>query len=195
MNTEIEAKFVSVDHDIIRIKLSSIGAKLEQPMRLMRRVTIDTDYMKTKNAFLRVRDEGHRVTATYKQFDSLSVDGAKEVEITVNDFQSTVDLLSAAGLAYTSFQESKRETWTLGGAEIVLDLWPWLDPYIEIEAEDEATVRQIAAQLGLNWEDAVFGDVMQAYMKQYPHLTDKDTVGTVPLVKFDDPLPLLLIPR
>lgn len=195
MNTEIEAKFVNVDHDIIRSKLSSIGAKLEQPMRLMRRVTIDTDYMKTKNAFLRVRDEGHRVTATYKQFDSLSVDGAKEVEITVNDFQSTVDLLSAAGLAYTSFQESKRETWTLGGAEIVLDLWPWLDPYIEIEAEDEATVRQIAAQLGLNWEDAVFGDVMQAYMKQYPHLTDKDTVGTVPLVKFDDPLPLLLIPR
>lgn len=193
MNTEIEVKFVNVNHDDIRAKLKEIGAELEKPMRLMRRVTIDSDFMKTKNAFLRVRDEGDKVTATYKQFDALSVDGAKEIEITVGDFQATIDLLGAAGLPYKSFQESKRETWRLSTVEIVLDLWPWLNPYIEIEADSEATLKDVAAKLSLNWSDAVFGDVMEAYKIQYPHLNERDTVGNVALVKFGDPLPELFI--
>ncbi len=189
MNTEIEVKFVNIDHDTIRSKLKEIGALLEQPMRLMRRVTIDTDLMKSKNAFLRVRDEGHKVTVTYKQFDTLSVDGAKEIEIIVNAFQSTVDILNAAGLHYKSFQESKRETWRLGEVEIVLDLWPWLNPYIEIEAQSEEALKTMTNILGLDWSEAVFGDVMEAYKIQYPHLTQNDTVGNIPLVRFDDPLP------
>ncbi len=79
MNTELEVKFVNIDHDDIRDKLNKLGAVLEQPMRLMRRVTIDSDIMKFKNAFVRVRDEGYRTTLTYKEFTNLSVDGAKEI--------------------------------------------------------------------------------------------------------------------
>ncbi len=194
MNTEIEAKFVNVDHETIRNKLKELGAILEQPMRLMRRVTIDSEFMKSKNAFLRVRDEGYRSTVTYKQFDTLAVDGAKEIEITVDNFQTTVDLLTAVGLPYKSFQESKRETWRIGEAEVVLDIWPWLNPYIEIEATSEKLLKKVASDLNMQWGEAVFGDVMQAYKKQYPHLTERDTVGNIPLVKFDNPLPDLLIP-
>ena len=195
MNTEIEVKFVDINHDDIRAKLQKLGAILEQPMRLMRRVTIDSENMKSKNAFVRVRDEGYRTTLTYKEFTSLSVDGAKEIEITVGDFQSTIDLLAAAGLPHSSFQESKRETWTLGSAEVVLDVWPWLNPYIEIEAESEKLVREVAANLGLNWKNAVFGDVMAAYRMQYPHLQDHETVGTLDMVRFDDPIPEFLRPE
>ncbi|MNT39515.1 hypothetical protein D3C72_1757670 [compost metagenome] len=50
----------------------------------------------------------------------------------------------------------------------------------------------IATQLGLNWSDAVFGDVMAAYRVQYPHLGLNDTVGNISEVRFDDPLPELL---
>ena len=66
MNDEIEVKFVNIDHDAIRNELESIGAVLEQPMRLMKRVTIDSNDMRSKNAFLRVRDQGDKVTLTYK---------------------------------------------------------------------------------------------------------------------------------
>src|SRR5690606_22869977 len=148
--------------------------------------------MKQKNAFLRVRDEGDKITLTYKQFNDLSVDGAKEYEIAVSDFQATIELLKSAGLPYRSFQESKRETWKLGDAEIVLDEWPWLNPYVEIEGNSEAHVREISEQLGFDWENALFGDVMAAYRVQYPHLTEKDTVGNILEVKFGDPLPELL---
>lgn len=194
MDSEIEAKFLNIDHGEIRDKLKTLGAQCEQPMRLMRRVTIDTPDMKEKDAFLRIRDEGHRVTMTYKQFDELTVDGAKEIEVTVGDFDKTIQLLAAAGLPYGSFQESKRETWRYGDVEIVLDEWPWLKPYIEIEGRSESVLREVAIELDLNWDDAVFGDVMAAYRVQYPHLSEKGTVGNIPVVAFGDPLPDLLKP-
>lgn len=194
MKTEIEVKFLDVSFDDIRARLTELAAVCEQPMRLMRRVTMDTPDMKTKNAFLRVRDEGHRVTITYKQFDALSVDGTREIETTVGDFQTMIDLLEAIGLPYRSYQESRRETWRLGGAEIVLDEWPWLKPYIEIEGESEEMLRDTATKLGLDWKNAVFGDVMAAYRVEYPHLGEHDTIGNIPEVKFDDPLPELLRP-
>ncbi len=192
MKTEIEVKFLDVDHNEVRKKLEEIGAKLITPMRTMRRVTIDTPAMKVKDAYVRIRDEGTKVTMTYKQFDSLSVDGAKEIELEVSDFQSTIDLLRAAGLPYNSFQESKREAWEFEGAEIVLDEWPWLKPYIEIEGDSESEIRDIAKKLGFDWSDAVFGDVMVAYRAEYPHLGPNDTIGSIPEAKFDDPLPDLL---
>lgn len=189
MNSEIEAKFVNFDHAAIREALQNIGAKLEQPMRLMKRVTIDSPEMKTKDAFIRVRDQGDKVTLTYKQFDDLSATGTKEVEVVVSSFDDTIKILHEAGLPYGSLQESKRETWTLGTTEIVLDLWPWLDPYIEIEGDSEEAIKSVAEQLGFNWADAIFGDVMAAYRVQYPHLQLTDTVGNLPEVKFDAPLP------
>lgn len=192
MYSEIEAKFLDINHDKIRQRLKDLGAQLEKPLRIMRRVTIDTPHMKTKDAFVRVRDEGDKVTITYKQFDQLSVDGAKEIEVTVSHFEESIALLAAAGLKHGSYQESKRETWKLGNTEIVLDTWPWLKPYIEIEGIDIKTVKSTSKSLGLKWKDAVFGDVMAAYRIQYPHLGLNDTVGNLAEVKFDDPLPDLL---
>ena len=189
MNIEIEVKFVNINHEDIREKLKLIGAKLEQPMRLMQRVTIDSSEMRSKNAFLRVRDQGDKITLTYKQFDELSINGAKEIEILVNNFDETIKLLAAAGLPHGSFQETKRETWKFGSTEIVLDVWPWLNPYIEIEGQSEHDVKSVASLLDLNWSEAVFGDVMEAYRVQYPHIGPDDTVGKVSEVKFGHPLP------
>lgn len=195
MNTEIEAKFLNVDFGEIREKLTNLGAVCEQSMRLMRRYTFDNSYMKKgKDSFVRVRDEGNKVTVTYKQFDSLSLHGAKEIEIEVNDFDQAVALMReiGAGEDAQSYQESRRGTWRLDQAEIVLDEWPWLKPYIEIEGDTEETVRCTVDLLGLSWDNAVFGDVMVAYRAQYPHLSVKNTVGAIAEVRFSDPLPDIL---
>ena len=192
MNTEIEAKFVNVNHDAVRVKLKKIGAILEQPMRFMKRVTIDSSGLKAKNAFLRVRDQGDKITLTYKQFDELSLHGAQEIEVIVDNFDDTVKLLAAAGLPHGSFQETKRETWKLGSTEIVLDLWPWLNPYIEIEGQSEYEVKKVANLLDFDWSEAVFGDVMEAYRIQYPYIGEHDTVGNIAEVKFANPLPEFL---
>ena len=195
MQAEIEVKFLDVDFDSLREKLKELGGVCEQPMRLMRRVAIDNEFMRDgKDAFLRVRDEGHRTTMTYKQYDELTVDGTKEIEVVVSDFEKTVAILEQAGLKAHTFQETRRETWHLGEVEVVLDEWPWLKPYIEIEGESEQALRKTADDLGFNWDNAVFGDVMAAYRAEYPHLTLKDTVASVENVRFGDPLPDLLKP-
>lgn len=194
MKTEYEVKFVAIDVEKVRHMLEAAAARLESPMRLMRRVVIETPELKSKNAYVRVRDEGDRVTMTYKQFDALSIDGAREHEIVVDDFDESVALLGASGLPYRSFQESRRETWKYGDVEVVIDEWPWLAPYIEIEGNDEQGVKAAADALGFAWDDAVFGDVMAAYRVQYPHLGLDDTIGAIAEVRFDAPLPDLLTP-
>jgi adenylate cyclase class 2 len=94
-------------------------------------------------------------------------------------------------LEYKSFQESRRETWKLGDAEIVLDEWPWLDPYVEIEGPSESTVKDAAATLGFNWTDAIFGRVTELYQLQYPS-GDADKLVTIPRLTFNDPLPEII---
>ena len=197
MKSEIEVKFLNVDFDQVRAKLRELGGECEQPMRLMKRVTIETPELLQKKSYVRVRDEGDKVTLTYKQFDSLSVNGAKEIEVTVSNFNDTVALLAAAGLPHASFQESKRETWKVGGVEVVLDEWPWLHPYIEIEGESEEALKDVAARLGFDWKDATFGGVTIAYREQYPHLDpgDNNSVGRIAEIKFGDPVPDLLQPK
>ncbi len=195
MKSEIEVKFVDVDIADMRKKLQKIGAVCRMQMRQMNRVIIDYPDRRMQQkewAFIRVRDEQDKVTLTYKRFDKLSVDGAKEVEVAVSDFDSAVQIFEAIGLEVVSFQEARRETWGLGEAEIVIDEWPWLKPYIEIEADSENTLKEIAKKLGCDWDTAIFGDVMQAYRAQYPHLDSTRTVGELLSVRFDDPLPEML---
>jgi len=196
MNTEIEAKFININHNEIREKLKSLGAVLEQPERLMRRVVIHTPTMTEKNAFVRVRDEGHRTTITYKQFDSDSVDGAKEHEVIVSNFDDAVSIFKEAGLEYDTYQESKRENWRLGQVELMLDEWPWINPYVEIEGESEEAVKKVAALLDLDWEKAIFGGVANVYLSEYPHIGTegiKEINQNWPVIRFENEKPGLLL--
>lgn len=191
MKTEIEVKFLNVNFDHLRQKLTSVGAVQTQPMRLMRRSIVETPELEAKNAFLRVRDEGDKVTLTYKQIDEDSLIGAKEIEVTASGFDDTVALLDQAGLRAKSFQESRRETWQWGDVEVVLDEWPWLDPYVEIEGKNEAEVKEAARRLGFDWSVAVFGRVTSAYQVQYPN-GDANKLVTIPRVTFSDPVPVII---
>lgn len=193
MKTEIEAKFLNVDFDDVRARLTSVGAVCEQPMRLMRRVIIEPDFIKERgeNSLLRLRDEGDKVTLTWKEFRNESLTGAFERAVTVSDFDEMVEILKAAGLNYRSYQESKRETWTLGDVEIVLDEWPWINPYIEIEGPTEASVEETAAKLGFEWSTAVFGSADVIYKIEYPHLKNRGVID-VKEVRFEDPIPEIL---
>ena len=170
MKTEIEAKFLDINIEQMRDKLKSAGATLKTPMRDMRRALIETDAMKKRNGFYRIRDEGDKITLTYKQFDENSLTGAKEREVEISDFDETLNILSEANLHYHTLQESRRETWQIDDVEIVIDEWPWINPYVEIEGSSENAVKQTAKKLGFNWEDAVFGSVDVIYNLVFPNM-------------------------
>jgi adenylate cyclase class 2 len=194
MKPEIEAKFLSVDPDDIRKRLKGVGAVCKQPMQLMRRIIFSTPQMDEKHSYVRVRDEGHRIAMTYKQFDEISLTGAKEVELTVNDFDTAVAFVEALGIKAKSVQEARREIWMLGDVEIVIDEWPWIKPYIEIEAPTEQQVKDVADKLGFEWSAAAFGDIMTAYRAEFPGMgtTYDDMIYNLPNIRFGDPQPGIL---
>lgn len=190
MKTEIEVKFCKVDIDDTRARLQKAGANCVQPMRLMRRQVfhlVDPD--KNDYAYLRVRDEGDKTTMTYKQFADQSLHGASEAEVVVSDFATTCEILLQSGLQLKSYQETKRETWQIDGVEVVIDLWPWLEPFIEIEGPNEDAVLQVASKLNFAWDDAVFGGATEAYRASYPNLTKDMVMDDLAEIRFDLPLP------
>ena len=176
MQTEIEAKFLHVDHDDLRTRLQALGATCEQPMRLMRRKNYDypdQSLSKRYNGWVRVRDEGDKMTLSYKQLNDRTLLGTKEVSVTVDSFAAADQFLTAIGLEANSYQETKRESWRLGEVQIELDEWPWIDPFIEIEGSQEAAVREAAEKLGFDFKDAVHGSVEIAYQDEYDVTEDE----------------------
>lgn len=198
MKTEIEVKFADIDVDTIRNSLKKAGAECEQPMRLMKRALIEEPHHEAQHAFIRVRDEGDKITLTFKRRAdkaASNIDSVKELEVEVSDFDKTVELFSEAGWQYKTFQESRRETWKLDDVEVVIDEWPWLKSYIEIEGESEAAIKAAAAKLGLNWSDVIMGHIDALYARQYEFLNGVRGVIDLPEVRFADPLPEVFKPR
>ena len=184
MQTEIEAKFLNTDHDAIRAKLKKLGAKLEHPKRLMRRRNFDFQSLSLDkiNGWVRVRDEGDKITMTYKQLDHRGLHGTKEVNLTIDDYEQAKAFLEAVNLECKSEQETTRESWSLDGVQIELDEWPWIKPFIELEAKDEAGIKQAAKKLGLDWSKATHGSVELAYQAEYD-VTDAE-IDSWPEIKF-----------
>jgi len=169
MNTEIEAKWLNVNHDKMRKKLKSAGAELVHAERRMTRKNFDYPDMKLEaiGGWVRVRDEGDKITLSYKQLNDRTLHGTKEVNVTVNDFDKTCSFLKLIGLVPTAYQETKRESWVLGDTEIELDTWPWIPTFVEIEAPSEEKLKGAAKMLGLDFSDALHGSVEIAYQAVY----------------------------
>ncbi len=198
MKTEIEVKFIAVDIDDIRQRLKKLGAECEQPMRLMRRVLIEQPDHEANHSFIRIRDQGDKITLTFKRRAKRSpdkIDDTKEIEVEVGSFEDTVELFKEAGWPHKTYQENRRETWMLDGAEVVIDEWPWLSPQIEIEAEDEATVRAAAAKLGFDWNDAFYGHIDDVYETEYTFAPGFRGIIVLPEVRFEDPVPEQMTPK
>lgn len=184
MQTEIEAKFLNIDHDSIRKSLKGLGAECVKPNRLMRRKNLDFENSQLAkfSGWVRVRDEGDKVTLSYKQLNDRTLHGTKEVSVVVDDFEKTCTFLEAIGLVTKTYQETKRESWMLNGCEIELDEWPWAPTYLEIESKDEESLRSTVQALGLNWTDALHGSVEVVYQDVYD--VTEDEVNSWPEILF-----------
>lgn len=169
MHTEIEAKFTDVDADAVRGLLRGMGATCEHPEVLMRRKNYDypDQRLDAINGWIRVRDEGNKVTLSYKQLHDRTLHGTKEVTVVVDGFETTCTFLESIGLVSDAYQETKREKWLYNRVEITIDTWPWIPSFIEIEGPSEDSVREVAAKLGFDWEHAMHGSVEAVYQLHY----------------------------
>ena len=168
---EIEIKFLDIRRSELEKKLTELGAKKIADFHYRRIVFDFPDFRLDKNSsWLRLRDEGDKVTFTFKQRlganirDSLSGDeGMYERETVVRDFDAMRDILLKAGFIEKMYQENKRTRYLLDGVECDIDTWPLLPPYLEIEGKKWNEVYTIAEKLGFKREEAKVFSTNQIY--------------------------------
>jgi adenylate cyclase class 2 len=179
--TEIEAKFFC-NKTVLKERLSELGATLVKSECMMRRKHFDTPERRLHQigGWIRLRDEGDKITLAYKQLESHSLGDMKEVEIIVDNFQRCEIFLASTGFVFTSYQENQRESWLLNGVKIDIDTCPWLPPLVEVECLDEKKLWAVVAALGLHQDAAFFGGIEIAYMKHF-HITQEQyfTLDTI----------------
>lgn len=188
MKPEIEAKFLDIDPDSISSELKKLGASLVFSEHLVRQKVFDfPDFRLDKDfSWLRLREENGKVTLTLKKWQKEGIDGMGEIAFGVESFEEAERLLIAIGLCVKSSQMKKRELWKLGDTEFMIDTWPWIPAFLEIEGKTEEDVRAAADRLTLKWETAMFGGVARIY-KHYFNI-EYEEIDRCPEITFS-PVP------
>lgn len=96
MNIEYDVRVLEIDKDKLINKLEEFGATLKgsyEQKRYVYNVIPECD-----GRWLRLRTNGKETILTYKSVEKNSIDGTKEIEIKVDDFEKTNELLKTAGI-------------------------------------------------------------------------------------------------
>ena len=148
MNIEIEERVLEVDTNNIINKLELLNAtKIGEWYQ--KRYVYDFN-PKRENEWIRLRTNGEKTTLTYKNIESNSIDGTKELEIEVSDFEETNKLLNILEYKPKAYQENKRIRYILNDVEIDIDSWPLIPTYMEIEGKSIEEVKKIEALLDVD---------------------------------------------
>ena len=169
MPIEYEAKVLDVDPEALEdLILERGGQKLGE--KFMRRYVYDIDPA-DQSKWIRLRDNGQDTTLTVKQITSDAIDGTHETEIGVDDFAGANELLRVLGFNPKSYQENKRVSFILDGAQVEIDTWPKIPPLMEIEGGSKEEVVRIAALLGYVEEQLTGENTIKVYARYGIDLT------------------------
>lgn len=165
MKTEFEVRKLDISFDNAIKKLENIGAK-QVGIFHQKRYVYDFNPAQ-KGRWIRLRSNGMVSTLTIKEIQTLKIDGTKELEIVVSDFNDTNEILRKLGYNPRTFQENFRIEYTLNGVNFDLDKWPMIPPYLEIEGPSENDVLKMVNTLGFDINDITTIDVDTLYNSKY----------------------------
>ena len=163
MHTEFEAKILDIDVDELVSTLDKIGAKKVSD-KMQKRLVYDF-IPKRENSFIRLRTDGAKTTLAIKEIHNDRIDGTKEIEVSVDDFENASLLLEKLGFAPKGYQENKRISYELDKARIEIDFWPMIPAYVEIEADSADEVHKMISKLGFDLSQATSINTKEVYKK------------------------------
>ena len=112
------------------------------------RVQVFIHPLEKPGTYIRVRDEGHRVTMTYKYKEP----GAKfdeENEINIDNFDEAVNILLGVGCKKKYYYEKIREIWKVKNTEIVFDTNPGVVDRMEVESKSKSELTEMVSYFNL----------------------------------------------
>lgn len=163
MNTEYEIRVLEIDKEKLIKKLEELGAEFKGDNE-QKRYVYDI-IPKEDGKWIRLRTNGRKTALTYKNVVKTTIDGTKELEVEVSDFEKTNELLENMGIKSRGYQENKRTQYILNGVEIDIDSWPMIPTYVEIEGKNEEEVMNTLEILELPKDKVTTLDVDSVYKK------------------------------
>ena len=188
---EFEIKFLEVDVKELERKLLSIGAKRVGEYDYSR---VILDYLDgalhKKHGWVRLRTDGKNTTLTYKESIKEKLEdgnmkniGMKEIEVVVDDYEKTYELLKMIGFAVKVKEKNKRLRYTKGDVVFDIDFWPSIPCYLEIESSSYKKVKDAARELGFNPEEGIIGTAGSVYKKYGFNIDDYSSITFEGMVK------------
>jgi adenylate cyclase class 2 len=151
---EIEVKFYVISLEDIAGKIIDLGGKLIQERIFEKNLRFDTADQKLRNLrqVLRLRQDKENIL-TFKGAAETGkqVSIRQEIEVLVDDFDTTRTLLEGLGYEVVMEYEKYRTTFSLLDTLVVLDELPYGN-FIEIEGPDGNSIQKVARNLNLNWK-------------------------------------------
>lgn len=152
--------------DLLSMKKQDILEKVEHSKTFN---SIIKNELINPNKWIRLRKSNDKVELTVKHIYQKSEDKiqkVKEYEITVSDFEETNRILTSIGIVRRNYQEKVRYSFKYKNADIEIDIWPLLDPYMEIECDDENTIIEILKKLEFESKEIVSMNTEQLYKRK-----------------------------
>ena len=163
MKTEYELRVLNINIEDIIEKCKSLNAKKIGSFHQKRFVY---DFSPpTKGKWIRLRNDGFKSTLAVKKIKSLNIDGTKELEIIVSNFEDTAEVLKELGFEYRNYQENYRVEFCINDVNLDIDKWPMLNPFLEIEGPNETAIYNILKLLKFEKESITFEGVDSIYLK------------------------------
>lgn len=153
MGTEFETQILEINPKEIAEKLRTLGAK-ETPEYLQKRWVYDIECLSHINPsmgeWIRLREANGKTAITYKNKRGSGMSETEEIEFEVSDFEKAAEILGKLkGFTGQYYQENKRHKFVLDGVEYMIDTWPKIPTFLEIEAKSEEEVHKGLNLLGL----------------------------------------------
>ena len=162
---EYEVRVLEINKDEIQNKLKALNATLVEDV-FQRRYLYDFNPV-NPDKWIRLRTNGKTTTLTIKDVQSSKIDGTHEMEIVVDDFDTTNEILKELGYVPRGIQENKRIKYDLNGVEVDIDTWPRIPTYLEIEGKNEEEVYSTLELLGISKDKAISLNTQSIYKEYY----------------------------
>ena len=105
----------------------------------------------------------HNKTTTYEKY---GIDDVNELEFNIPSIECGKEFLSDLGYFFDRHQSKMRIAYNYNNTEIVIDKWPLLEPYIEIEGLSEKEIMDVVLDLGFTKKDALVINTDDIYMQK-----------------------------
>lgn len=171
---EIEVKILGINPDDIKAKLTELKAEKDfEGLLKVRYFDTPDGEVRKREELLRVREyEGKGVEVCYKSNKRIE-DGYKvydEQHLQADNFDEVTRMFEELGFIVTTYYEKKRTVFKLDGAEIVIDEYPKIPPFMEIEAENKELIEELIEKLELQDKERSSHTINGLLKEKYPDI-------------------------